>query len=82
MDLTNEQKRAMLDEIIALSTVPPIAKDEVTAADYVERTGDPLATVQGRLKRMVQQGVLTKRIVLGPNGRRVAAYRIVDETED
>ena len=75
-------KREMLAEIIALSTVPPIEPDEVTAADYVEATGDPLATVQGRLKRLVQAGTLSKRIVMAPNGRRVAAYRIVEKKED
>ena len=58
MTLTDKQRQAILDEIVAMST-PRLKRDfEFTRREYQERTGETQAVAKWALERMVRDGQL------------------------
>ena len=63
MTLTDEQRLAILDEIIA-ATEPAKRQDyQFTRREYQEHTGVTQAQAQGRLERAVKNGTLLREKV-------------------
>jgi len=61
--MTDEEKLAILDEIVALSSPPVRQPLDITAQDYADRAGCTPTTAQSRLRKLVEAGVLVTEMV-------------------
>ena len=64
--MTDAEKQAILDEIIALSSPPKRKATDITAAEFASRAGCSVATAQTRLRRLVTDGLLETEILWDP----------------
>jgi predicted transcriptional regulator len=72
--VTDIDKAAVLDELIALSGTSDIEQDEWTVNEYAARAACGYNRAQREIKRLLQTGVVTRRRAIA-DGRRVWAYR-------
>jgi len=72
--MTDDQKAAMLDELIAMASMPEIKADEFTIADYMERAGVSYTRADREVEALLKGGVVTRRRAMC-DGRRVWAYK-------
>ena len=73
MTLTDEQRQAILDEIVAVTEPPKRQEYQFTRREYQEHTGVTQAQAQGRLESAVKSGTLLReRVFIG--GKRPWVY--------
>ena len=64
--MTDAEKLAILDEIVALSSPPVRQPLDITAQDYAERAGCTSTTAKSRLHKLVEAGVMVTETVWDP----------------
>lgn len=72
--MTDTDKAAILDELIALAGTSEIEADEWTVGEYAERANCAYSRAQRETEALLAQGIVTRRRALS-GGRRVWAYR-------
>lgn len=72
--MTDDERMAILDELIALGNIPTIAPDEWTLNDYAHRAGISRERARLQVNRLLEQKIVIRRLVVA-EGRRVWAYR-------
>jgi hypothetical protein len=72
MDITENE---LLSELTRELSLPPLAPGDVTVAMLVEAAGVSESTAARCLERKTAAGELEAYDAIGPNGRRVRAYR-------
>jgi len=79
--VTDETRKAMLDEVIAWSDVPkPIEENEFSVSEYATRVDLKPQAAKRLLDKLIKEGKLSKRQVRTSNGRCLTAYRIIEKT--
>ncbi|MBU2051269.1 MAG: hypothetical protein KKH61_20170 [Gammaproteobacteria bacterium] len=61
---------ALVAEIVELSTIPVIGPSDITIADYEREAHCGRHTAMGRLRKLVDEGVLDTAIKFDPHSRR------------
>ena len=75
--MTDEQRRAIAQEIATFACIPDLAADEITARDYAEARGLSWNGAKSQLERQARTGRLTARLVYdGRVNRNVTGYRV------
>lgn len=72
--MTDTDKGAILDELIAMRSVGEIEADEWTVGDYAERAGCTYTRAQREVEILMGKGLVTRRRAVA-TGRRVWAYK-------
>ena len=73
-ELTTDEIKDFLGEIVTLTTPPTLEPDEITIQMYQERAGIEEKEARDRLNKAVREGKLTRRKVKH-GGRWKLAYR-------
>ena len=61
--LTDEQRQAILDEVIAATMLPERKPYQFTRREYQERAGVSQHTAEGYLEKAVGTGLLLKKLI-------------------
>jgi hypothetical protein len=77
MDLADEDKLAILEEIDKYAGVPELEDDEVTVRMYAAHKGISISKASNRLEREAERGNLACREVLH-EGKRKKAYSVAN----
>ena len=77
--MTNDEKRELLDEIIALSSIQNIRPDDITIKHYMETAGCGYSAAKGALYLLVQEGTLYTTMVRGIGGIHTRVFRKVQQ---
>jgi len=72
----NQEKRSVLDEIVALTDMPKRPPDSITVKEYAEATGMSVPGARNRLETAVVSGVLVSEVV-SHERRRTRVYMLV-----
>lgn len=82
-DITEEQRRQIMDEVARFTTIPPLAPDEFTASQFAERQRPKISIKLARLwlNEGVEEGRLKRRWVLHAQ-RRQYGYSLVEGAAD
>lgn len=73
--MSDDQKRALLQELVAYGTRPEAQAGDVTLGELADAMGVARATAQKRMEPLVASGELLELTVVLPNGYEGIVYR-------
>lgn len=73
--MADDQKRALLDELVRYGTRPEAQPGDVTLGELADAMGVARATAQKRMEPLVESGELLELTVVLPNGYEGIVYR-------
>ncbi len=65
----------LLDELVRLTTLPPLREDDVTAARYAAKAGIKARHALDILRKLEQEGKLVSHFARMPDGHKVRVFK-------
>ena len=73
--MSDDERKALLDELVAFGTRPKMQPGDVTLAELAEQLGVCRSTAQKRVEPLVASGELLELMVMMPSGHDGIVYR-------
>jgi len=73
--MSEDEKRALLDELVRYGTRPEMQPGDVTLSELAEELGVGRGTAQKRMKGLIEAGEVQELMVRLPNGYSGIVYR-------